>query len=108
MAEQEQTSPSGHYSGRNRIPNIKQFMDGLDKQKKHRDAEIDHGTAAVPMGGSKKGNEVMEHVESKKHGQNPRIVRDPVTGQDVEIADIDSRHVESAKNPMVSQEAFGT
>ncbi len=96
MDTQEKVYPSGqHYSGQNRIPNIKQFMEGLDADKKTRDAKIDMQET------NRKSGEVKDHVQSQRHGKNPREVRDPVTGQDIEIADIDSRHMKAAKNPMV-------
>lgn len=78
---------AGHYSGSNRIPNIKQFMENLDKDKKERDAKIDTG-------------EVRAHQDGKqKQGKNRRMVRDPVTGQDVEIDDVDEAYVKATKDP---------
>jgi hypothetical protein len=49
MNTQEQVYPSGqHYSARNKIPNIKQFVESLDAEKKARDAQIDsHPPAAA-------------------------------------------------------------
>lgn len=80
---------AGHYSGTNRIPNIKQFMENLDKDKKERDAKIDTG-------------EVRAHQDGKqKQGKNRRMVRDPVTGQDVEIDDVDEAYVKATKDPHV-------
>ncbi|KAH8899508.1 hypothetical protein GQ53DRAFT_313649 [Thozetella sp. PMI_491] len=97
MDTQEKVYPSGqHYSGKNRIPNIKQFMEGLDAEKKERDANIDLQMA------NKTGGEAKDHVQSRRQGKNTREVRDPVTGQDVEIADIDSTHMKAAKNPMLT------
>lgn len=88
--DQKATPATGHYSGSNRIPNIKQFMENLDKDKKDRDAKLDTG-------------EVRAHVDGKqKQGKNRRTVRDPVTGQDVEIDDVDAATVEAAKDPHVS------
>ncbi|KAL8380985.1 hypothetical protein RB595_005334 [Gaeumannomyces hyphopodioides] len=104
---QETVIPSGqHYSGAHRVPNIKQFMEGLDKQKKERDAQIEtqggdmeHGTAEVAPDG-----EAIAHSGSpgRTIGKNRRTVRDPVTGNDVEIADVDSSLMKKAKNPQLS------
>lgn len=91
----EMVYPSGaHYSGRNRVPNIKQFMEGLDKDKKKRDAQ----TEAAPL---KEGGESNDHVPARKPGKNRRVVRDPVTGKDVEIEDITSQHMKAAHDPTV-------
>ncbi|KAL8346560.1 hypothetical protein RB598_000453 [Gaeumannomyces tritici] len=105
---QETVIPSGqHYSGAHRVPNIKQFMASLDKQKKERDAQIEarggdlqNGTAteAAPDG------EAIAHSDSpgRNIGKNRRTVRDPITGNDVEIADVDSSLMKKAKNPQLS------
>ena len=95
----ERVVPSGgHYSGTNRIPNIKQFMESLDRDKKHRDEQIDSDFKK-----SKKGGEVKDHIETSpaKHGKRRRVVRDPVTGKDVEIEDIDASFMKAVKDPQV-------
>lgn len=70
-------------------------MDNLDRDKKDRDAKIDNTTSA-------KG-EVQPHAtHAQKQGNNRRTVRDPVTGQDVEIDDVDKATVEAARDPHVS------
>ena len=99
--------PSGqHYSGANRIPNIKQFMESLDKDKKNRDAQIDANLKKNKAAGT----EVKEHKEGQapRHGKNRRTVRDPVTGKDVEIDDIDSSMMKSAQDPHVSHIVSGS
>ncbi|POS75940.1 meiotically up-regulated 190 protein [Diaporthe helianthi] len=91
MDQQQQTAPGGHYSGTNRIPNIKQFMEGLDKDKKERDAKID----AQHTG----GGEGKPHRTETSKGNNRRTVRDPVTGKDVEIDDIGPEMVKAVDDP---------
>ncbi|ROW17113.1 hypothetical protein VPNG_01189 [Cytospora leucostoma] len=93
MSTQQTAAPAGgHYSGHNRIPNIKQFMENLDRDKKDRDAKIDSTTTG-------KG-EVQPHAtHAQKQGNNRRTVRDPVTGQDVEIDDVDKATVEATRDP---------
>ncbi|EPE07768.1 meiotically up-regulated protein [Ophiostoma piceae UAMH 11346] len=111
---QETVVPSGqHYSGNNRIPNIKQFIEGLDKDKKLRDAEIDAKMTGKP-GGSGSGSgtpkkpagkdgEVSEHTAyDTSSGKNRRVVTDPVTGNNVEIDDMDSKMLKSVKDPVLS------
>lgn len=80
---QEKVVPSGqHYSGTNRIPNIKQFMDSLDSEKKRRDAQIDAQLLNRARPGDKPSGEVSEHTASEATGgKRRRIVTDPVTGK---------------------------
>lgn len=92
----------GHYSGRNRIPNIKQFMESLDREKQQRDKAIDEETKrkVEQLGG---GPEARDHLAAaaKKKGKT-RMVRDPVTGRDVEIEDVNIDYVKAVDEPVVS------
>ncbi len=100
MAEvQEQVVPGGHYSGTNRVPNIKQFMERLDKEKKSRDSQLEKD----PQANGKAAAEARDHPLSAqgRGGNNRRTVRDPVTGGDVEIEDIDSSWMKAVKDPQV-------
>lgn len=99
MDAQETVVPSGqHYSGANRIPNIKQFMEKLDRDKKDRDAQIDQQSNQQ----KKSPSEVQAHQSSsQKQGKNRRTVRDPVTGKDVEIDDIDGSMMKEVQDPHV-------
>lgn len=88
-----------NYSGHHKIPNIKQFMDSLDRDKKARDAQIDQ---QQPKFGQT--SEAVQHQsKSRQLGKNRRTVRDPVTGKDVEIDDMDGDVLKSVENPMVSR-----
>ncbi|KAK4228461.1 hypothetical protein QBC38DRAFT_153165 [Podospora fimiseda] len=105
MNEQEHHYPSGgsHYSGSNRIPNIKQFVASLDKDKKARDAKIDAAEEnQQPQQNDSLPQGAREHISSHNDGKNRRTVRDPTTGKDVEIVDITSKHVKSTKDPMLT------
>lgn len=95
--------PSGqHYSGNNRIPNIKQFMERLDREKKDRDAKIDSELKQSKQ----PGGEVKAHQQdTRTRGKNRRTVRDPVTGKDVEIDDIDGSMLKSVEDPHVSRKS---
>lgn len=87
-----------NYSGRNRIPNIKQFVEGLDRDKKDRDAKIDQQQSQYGQ-----TSEAVQHPQAaRKVGKNRRTVRDPVTGRDVEIDDADDSMMKAAEDPMVS------
>ena len=90
--------PSGqHYSGRNRVPNIQQFMEQLDKEKKERDAAID-----ADLRKNKQSKEVKDHQNTEKPTRKDlRTVRDPVTGKDVDIRDAQMDFKEAADNPQV-------
>lgn len=100
MNGDEHVVPSGqHYSGRNRVPNIQQFMDQLDQEKKERDAAIDS-----EMTNRKHGKEVQDHRNAEKPARNDlRTVRDPVTGKDVQIRDAKTDFKQVVENPMVSE-----
>lgn len=89
--EQQQHKPGGHYSGRNRIPNIQEFVQSLDRDKRRRDAQIEN----APDGG------VTDHKPEVKKPKG-RIVTDPVTGKEIEITDVESDFRTAVDNPMVS------
>lgn len=105
MDTQETRVPGGQpYSGTNRIPNIKQFMERLDHEKKDRDAQID-AQMKQKQAQSKPNpdSDVKEHKDvQRRQGKNARTVRDPVTGKDVVIDDIDDSMLKAAKDPHVS------
>lgn len=89
-----------HYSGRNRIPNIQEFVAQLDKEKKERDAVIDDD-----LKHNKHSNDAQPHQpdQSRFHKKKKtKTVRDPVTGKDVEIEDAKTDYKEAVENPQVS------
>ncbi|KAF7546532.1 hypothetical protein G7Z17_g8377 [Cylindrodendrum hubeiense] len=99
MNVDETAVPSGqHYSGRNRVPNIHEFVQRLDREKKERDAEIDE-----QLKQNKAPREAKDHTNApdpKK--RDHRKVRDPVTGKDVDIQDADIDFAEAVDNPQLS------
>lgn len=97
MSQNETVLPAGqHYSGRHRVPNIKQFMEQLDSEKKERDANIDKS-----LGNNKRNGEVKAHKNDQTDQKAYKTVRDPVTGKDVGIADSDVDFKEAVENPQV-------
>ncbi|KAF5667621.1 transmembrane transporter [Fusarium heterosporum] len=99
---QQPVPPAGkHYSGRNRVPNVREFMDQLDQNKKMRDAEIDQ-----QLSQNKIHNETKDHkndrAEAIRKQKDIRTVRDPVTGKDVGIRDADIDYKEAVENPQLS------
>ncbi|KXX80686.1 Tricalbin-2 [Madurella mycetomatis] len=107
MNTQEKVYPSGqHYSGTNRIPNIQQFVESLDHQKKDRDAQIDAERQQQQQQQRQQQNatdtETRDHAPTQKQGKNRRTVRDPVTGKDVEIEDVSSQHLKASDWPIMT------
>jgi hypothetical protein len=101
MDVNEHMAPSSaqHYSGRNRVPNIQEFMSRLDAEKKERDAAID-----ADLKRSNKAGEAKPHENDVKSRKGMRKVRDPVTGKDVEIQDAHIDYEEAVDNPQVGQQ----
>ncbi|KAI1381507.1 hypothetical protein F4677DRAFT_403181 [Hypoxylon crocopeplum] len=98
-SEQEHHYPGGgHYSGRNRIPNIKEFVAGLDRDKKERDAKIDS-----ELKGNKKNKGITEHVnDPEAYKGRGRVVTDPVTGNQVTIDDVNTDFMKAVEEPHLS------
>ncbi|KAI0389202.1 C2 domain-containing protein [Xylariaceae sp. FL0594] len=98
-AEQEHHYPvKGHYSGRNRIPNIKEFAASLDRDKRNRDARID-----AELQANRQNGEIEEHRPEKGHlPGHGRVVTDPVTGKEVQIDDEKLNPKDAVHNPHLS------
>jgi hypothetical protein len=100
-ALQQQHAPGGHYSGKNKIPTVGQFIERLDKDKKDRDREIDqrkiHGEPAADAAGVG----IKPHQNEKKTGGG-KSVTDPTTGKQVVIEDVNDAFIDRAKNPVLS------
>ncbi|XXG97691.1 hypothetical protein Hte_003998 [Hypoxylon texense] len=98
-SEQQHHYPGGgHYSGLNRIPNIKEFVAGLDRDKKERDARIDSQLKA-----NKQNGDITEHKnEEQAYKGRGRVVTDPVTGNQVTIDDVNTNFMEAAEKNHLS------
>lgn len=99
MSNDHKKGPGAHYSGANPIPNIQRFVEGLDSDKRDRDAKInehlqqrDHAEAA-------------DHPQGQPHGVDGtrKIVTDPTTGKDVEIEDVNADFMKAVDKPQVCQ-----
>lgn len=102
MADEQTTvAPGGHYSGRNKIPTVNQLLERLDKDKKDRDKTIDEEQKqkSRPSGGA---DGVVAHQNEQKSKAGQKVVRDPTTGHDVTIEDVNSDMMERVKNPTLS------
>ncbi|KAI0376163.1 hypothetical protein F5Y04DRAFT_286201 [Hypomontagnella monticulosa] len=98
-SEQNHHFPGGgHYSGKNRVPNIKEFVASLDRDKKERDAKIDSELKA-----NRKNGDIIEHKnELEKYKGKGRVVTDPVTGKEVTIDDVNANFMKAVEEPFLS------
>ncbi|XMA13307.1 hypothetical protein WAI453_006098 [Rhynchosporium graminicola] len=87
----QKVGPGSHYSGTNPIPNIQQFLESLDIDKKERDKKIDEGLIS---------GEVKDHSASEPGVSGTRkSVTDPTTGRHVEIEDVDKEFMRAVEKP---------
>ena len=103
MAEETQhVGPGGHWSGKNKIPTVGEFMERLDVGKKERDAKLNEqkkGRGQQNLG----GGEITAHQnEEKKPVADQETVTDPTTGKQVVVEDVSKDMIERAKNPTIS------
>ena len=94
MAQQQKSGKP--WSGANPIPNIKQFVEGLDKDKASRDRQIDSRDQAQL-------ETVTDHKnEPSSQGKKGKVVTDPTTGNDVVIENVGRDFMKSVKDPQLS------
>lgn len=87
----------GNYDARHKIPTISQFIDRLDKEKAERDQQVDEAEAY------NQSSDARDHQNAKVvPKKDQKIVKDPVTGKDVTIQDVNSDTVKRAQDPVVS------
>ncbi|KAF2100055.1 hypothetical protein NA57DRAFT_75559 [Rhizodiscina lignyota] len=104
MAEQQQQTYPGHYSGANPVPTVKKFIQSLDKDKAERDKQIDQQSKATkanknaPRGGDAKPHEAQS---AGVEGTQQRVT-DPVTGREVVIEDVNKEMMKNVENPILS------
>lgn len=96
--QQQQYGPGGHWSGKNKIPTVGQFMERLDKDKKERDRQLDEEAKQKKLGGS----DVQAHKnETKKETSAQQEVTDPVTGKQVTIQDVNKDFMKNVEDPVL-------
>lgn len=98
MAEQQQHKPGGYYSGKNKIPDIKTFVQNLDKDKRERDQKLDDASKTGQGRGEAKPHQVSK---AGKEGTR-RTVRDPTTQKEVQIEDVDASFMKAVEDPQLS------
>ena len=95
----------GHYSGQNKVPDIKTFVRNLDKEKRDRDKELDERRKAEQRRNSHGGSEVKPHTPGNaiagKEGTR-KTVTDPTTGNQVQIEDVDANFMKAVEDPQLS------
>jgi hypothetical protein len=96
MAHPDQQKSGQPWSGQNKIPNIKEFVQRLDKDKAARDQQIDQENSP-----SNQQDKVVAHQNEKRTEQG-KTVTDPVTGNQVVIADVGKKYMKNVDNPQVS------
>lgn len=110
---QQHHAPGGHYSGRNKIPTINKFLENLDKDKKERDRQIEEQQKAGqrPARSSKQqqqqqsqqgqGDAVDHQVQDYTLKGSEKTVKDPTTGRQVVISDVNKETMNNVENPIV-------
>ncbi|RFU28003.1 hypothetical protein B7463_g8327, partial [Scytalidium lignicola] len=97
MSAVNKKAPGGHYSGTNPVPNVQQFIQNLDKEKKERDARHNRIDA---MNKTKKQEEVKDHQALAHAKRSRKSVTDPTTGREVEIEDVDPAAVRALEDQL--------
>ncbi|KKY18537.1 putative meiotically up-regulated protein [Phaeomoniella chlamydospora] len=95
MAQQQKAGKP--WSGNNPIPNVKQFLEGLDKDKAERDKRIDEQSQRSP----KAQDKVTPHKNETKTSKG-KTVTDPTTGNDVVIDNVGKDFMQHVTDPQLS------
>ena len=101
-ASSSKHAPGGYYSGRNKIPDIKTFVQNLDKDKKGRDAKLDESRTAQ-QGQGQANNDATPHRETRAGKAGTlKTVHDPTTQNEVQIEDVNQDFMKAVENPQLS------
>ena len=93
MAQQQKAGKP--WSGANPIPNIQQFVEGLDRDKRERDRQIDEANKQRQADG------VPVAHKNEKPSTVGKTVTDPTTGNQVIIEDFGKDLMKEVDDPMV-------
>lgn len=99
MAQQQASGKP--WSGTNKIPTISQFIDNLDRDKKHRDQQVADGTQPQQQNIGIANQDVTVPHKNQERMKDAKPVSDPVTGGQVMISDVGREYMENATNPKV-------
>lgn len=103
MADQPtQHMPGGHYSGHNKVPTVRKFLDNLDSDKKERDKQIEQELQQQRQQGLQDHSDVKTHKpKSKGIEGTQKTVTDPTTGNKVVIEDVNKDMIKQVEDPHV-------
>lgn len=103
-----QSHAPGHYSGRNPIPTINQFIQNLDKDKADRDKQIDEANKAKQAAARAGHRAPQQTGDAQPHEAQKGVVKgsrktvtDPTTGNQVVIEDVNKEMMENVTDPKV-------
>ncbi|KAL9082833.1 MAG: hypothetical protein Q9159_006164 [Coniocarpon cinnabarinum] len=105
MSDEQVQVPGGHYSGKNKIPTINQFLERLDRDKAQRDQQIEAQNKAKKSGqkeSSEQDGDAVPHKDELPVTGAQKKVKDPTSGREVVIEDVDKEMMKNVKNPMLS------
>lgn len=85
-------------SGKNKIPDIKTFVQNLDKDKRERDQRLDEARKAANAQGDARPH---QPTKAGKEG-TLKTVTDPTTGKEVQIEDVDTNYMKAVEDPQIS------
>jgi len=91
------------FLGHNRIPDIKTFVQNLDREKKGRDQTLDQQRKEEQQQNAQIGSDVKPHHQTKAGRIGTvKTVTDPTTGNQVQIEDVDKEFIKAAEDPLLS------
>lgn len=96
--QNQQAGAAGHWSGKNKIPTIGEFVQRLDADKKQRDQRIDQRQKQGQGGSDAKPHKAAKQ-ESSSHQQT---VTDPTTGHQVVVGEVNQEFMDRAADPQLS------
>ncbi|KAL8703591.1 MAG: hypothetical protein Q9201_003239 [Fulgogasparrea decipioides] len=96
--QQQQHKPGGYYSGKNKIPDIKTFVQNLDQDKRERDRKLDEARKA----NQGKSDATPHHATKAGKKGTLKTVHDPTTQKEVQIEDVDANFIEAVEDPQLS------
>lgn len=81
------------------MPDIKTFVQSLDRDKRARDQELDDSSKKTNV----KSSEAKPHQATNAGKEGTlKTVHDPTTGREVRIEDVDANFMKAVKDPQVS------
>jgi len=90
-------------AGHNKIPDIKTFVQNLDREKRDRDQTLDQQRKEEQQRNARGGSDVEPHRQTKAGKPGTfKTVTDPTTGNQVQIEDVDKDFMKAAEDPMLS------